>query len=173
MVRPTGPENWAAGIDLDLAWSEYDLSSSAIRAINEAILEEDPLNLGSVTGGDVEVWSLAINTIWGPDLGGSVGFYLTGGVGMDFIEGKITDNQLVYYPPICDPWYWWCYPGGVGPGTVIVGKEETTEFAWNAGIGLDFEVGSGSQVYVEARYHSAETERESTVFTPLVIGFRW
>ena len=166
------PEDWAIGIDLDLAWSQYDLSNSAIGAIND-LIDADPLNMGSVTGGDINVWSLSVNAMWGPNTGGSVGFYVIGGVGVDFIDGKITNQQLVYYPPICDPWYWWCIPGGVGPGTVIVGSKDTTEFAWNAGIGVDFELGGGSTLYLEAKYHAAETDRASTAFIPFVIGYRW
>ncbi len=131
------------------------------------------MNPGTVTGGDVDIWSLSVNTIWGPDTAGSVGFYVTGGVGLDFIDGKVTTQALVYYPPICDPWYWWCIPGGVGPGTVIAGEKDTTEFAWNAGLGVDFELNGGSKVYIEAKYHSAETDRASTEVIPIVIGYRW
>ena len=166
------PENWAAGIDLDLSWAEYDISSSAIRAINDAIAS-DPGNSGSVTGGDVTDWSFSVNAIWGPNTGGSVGFYVIGGVGVDYLEGQITDNGLVYYPPICSPWYWWCVPGGVGPGTFIVGKTDSWEFAWNAGLGVDFELGSGSTVYLEAKYHVVETDRASSELIPLVFGIRW
>ncbi len=166
------PDDWAAAINLDLAWSEYDVSGSSIRVLND-LIDEDPGNMGKVTGGDVSIWSLSVNSIWGPDTGGSVGFYLIGGVGVDFIEGQVTNEQLVYYPPICDPWYWWCIPGGVGEGTVVVGKRDTTEFAWNAGIGIDFELSGGSTLYVETKFHSAETDRAATEVIPIVIGYRW
>jgi hypothetical protein len=92
---------------------------------------------------------------------------------VDFLEAQVTNTQLVYYPPICDPWWGWCVPGGVGPGTVIVGKDKTNEFAWSAGLGVDFELGGGSKLYLEAKWHSVETPRASTEFVPFVIGFRF
>ena len=60
------------------------------------------------------------------------------------------------------------------PGTVIKGEESTTEWGYNAGIGLTFEVGqSGSQLYLETTYHSAQTEGISSDYIPLVLGYRW
>ena len=86
----------------------------------------------------------------------------------------MRENGLVYYPPVCDPWFWWCYPGGVGPGSIVVASQSTTEFGWNVGLGWAWEVNiSGSQVFLEARYHSIDTTRASTEYLPLTIGFRW
>jgi len=166
------PNNWAMGINLDLGWAEHDVSRAALDAINDAI-DADPGNMGSVTGGDVAVWSGSVNAIWGPDMGGSVGFYVIGGVGLDYIDSKLTTQGLVYYPPFCDPWWGWCIPGGVGPGTLIVASDSTWKFAWNAGIGIDFELASGSKLYLEAKYRLADTDRASTGVVPIVLGFRW
>ena len=66
-----------------------------------------------------------------------------------------------------------CFPGGVGPGQAVVASESTTEFTWNAGLGISFEMKGGSELYIEAKYKSAETNRESTETIPLVIGVRW
>jgi opacity protein-like surface antigen len=166
------PEAWAAGINLDLAWADYDLSGSAVRRLND-FLDDLPGQTDSISGGDVDVWSLSINALWGPKLDGAVGFYVLGGIGMDFLDGDLTTTGIIYYPPYCDPWYWWCYPGGYVPGDVVVASESTTEFAWNAGAGVTFELESSSQLYIEAKYHSANTDRESTDTIPIVIGFRW
>lgn len=164
------PDDWAVGIAMDLTWDERDISSSTIRAINDALegIGEDP----SITGGDVRTWGFSVNAVWGLGNDGQ-GLYLTGGVGLDDIEGRLTEDGLVYYPPICDPYFWWCYPGGVGPGTIVVLEDSTTEFAWNAGVGFSFDLSSGSTIFVEARYKSADTSRETTETIPLVIGFRW
>jgi len=163
------PEDWAIGLNFDLGYTKPDIKSSIIRAINDEI----PVGDGSIDGGDVEIWSLGVNGVWGPDTDSSVGFYLTAGVGVDFIEGRLTDTALVYYPPICDPWFWWCIPGGVGPGTVVRLKEDTTEFSWNAGVGVTFELMSGSQIFIEARYKTAETDPRATEYIPIVVGYRW
>lgn len=164
------PTDWALGLNVDLAYSDTDIKSSVIQAINDELAG---MGAGSVAGGDVQVWSLSANGVWGPDTDGNVGFYLTAGVGLDYIEGRITDNGLVYYPPVCDPWFWWCIPGGVGPGTIVVSSRDTTEFSWNVGAGVTFETGSGSQVFIEARLKTAETDPRSSEYLPLVVGFRW
>ena len=128
--------------------------------------------MGEITGGGVDIWALTVNLTWSPSSTGS-GFYLIGGVGVHSVEGRLHENGLVYYPPICDPWFWYCYPGGVGPGTIIQAKVSTTEFGWNAGVGLTFETSSGSEWFLEAKFHSVDTSRATTEFVPLVIGFRW
>jgi len=165
------PETWPVGIVLDLGLSSYDFSRETIDGINDAL--EDDGQERAITGGDAEIWALTANGIWSPGSGG-LGFYLTGGIGAYYLDAKLTTDALVYYPPICNPWYWWCSPGGVGPGTAVVTSDSTTEFGWNVGVGLDFEVGSsGSQVFVELKYHSFDLDRATTSFVPLVVGYRW
>jgi len=164
------PEDWAIGLNFDLAYSKSDLKRSVVNAINQQLMG---MGAGSITGGHAEIWGLNANGVWGPDTNGPIGFYLTAGVGLDYVQGKITDNGLVYYPPICDPWLWWCIPGGVGPGTIVVLSEDTTEFSWNAGVGVTFELSSGSQIFVEARYETIETSPRETEYIPVVVGYRW
>ena len=165
------PETWPIGIVLDTEYSSFDMSNSAIREINQGII--DGGGEGELTGGDVTSWSFSISGTWSPSESGS-GFYVIAGVGMYVLEGQVNENGLVYYPPYCDPWYWWCYPGGVGPGTFPVASQSTTEFGWNAGIGWAWELpASGSQLFVEARYNSALTDRSTTDFMPLSFGWRW
>ena len=164
------PEDWPLGVNLDLAYTDTDIKSSVIAAINNALMG---MGGGSVTGGDVKIWSLSANGVWGPDTSGTVGFYLTAGVGVNYTEGRLTDTGLVYYPPVCDPWFWWCSPGGVGPGTFVVAKKDTTDFSWNAGVGVTFEMSSGSQLFIEARYETVEMSPQATEYIPIVVGFRW
>jgi len=166
------PEAWAVGLNFDLAYSKYDVSDEAIRAINQGI-ESDPDNSGSISGGDVDIWSLSTDVMWGPDTG-TVGFYLLFGVGIDRVDGKVTTEGLVYYPPVCSPWWYWCVPGSVGPGTLIVESSATTEWSYNGGIGLTFELGiSGSQLFLEARYRVANTDPSASEYIPITLGYRW
>ncbi len=164
------PEDWGIGLNFDLAYTNPSVKSSVIAEINNALMG---LGGGSVTGGDVTIWSFSANGVWGPDSSGSVGFYLTAGVGLDYVEARLTDTGLVYYPPVCDPWFWWCYPGGVGPGTILVAKRDTTDFSWNVGVGVTFEQLSGSQWFIEARYKTVEMSPQATEYIPIVVGFRW
>lgn len=164
------PRDWAVGINLDLGYSKTDLRRSVINDINTELAN---LGAGAIAGGNVEMWSFNANGVWGPDNDGMFGFYVTAGVGVDYLEGKILDNGLVYYPPVCDPWFWWCVPGGVGQGSFVVLSEDSTDFSWNAGLGVTFDLQSGSQVFVEARYESVERDPRAAEFIPLIVGFRW
>ena len=164
------PEEWKVGLVLDLDYTELNISSSSIRDINDAI--EDADGEGSLNGGDVTVWSLTVNATWSPSDTGS-GFYLIGGIGVYDVEGRVTERGVVFFPPVCDPWFWWCHPGGVGPGNVLRASTSSTEFGWNAGLGWAFEVGTGSQLYLEARFHSVSTSPLGTDYLPLTVGYRW
>ena len=166
------PDSWPIGLDLDLAWSQYDVKSSALRELNDAI--EDTGQGRPITSGDSDIISLTANGIWSPG-SGSFGFHLTGGIGAYYIDTGVNTTGTFYYPPICSPWYYWCVPGGVGPGTVALASESSTEFGWNVGVGIDFEVGSsGSQLFVEIKYHQFELDNGATTsYAPLVVGYRW
>lgn len=166
------PSDWPVGIQLELAYSNHDFSSSAIRAINNAIEEIDP-ELGSVSGGEFDDWSFSVTGIWSLNGASANGPYLLGGVGIDRVEAKLTDTDLVYYPPFCDPWWWWCVPGGVGPGTVVVASESSTELSWHVGAGYSFSFNRGSLLFVEARYKSIQTDPSSSEVLPLTFGIRW
>ena len=165
------PSDWPLGIALNVNYWQMDLSGEAIQAINDAI-DDDPLNSGRISGGDFENWQFGLNAIWSLGSDQSDGLYLKGGISWNSVTGRVTDEGLVYYPPICDPWFWWCYPGGVGPGTFIVGKQSSDEFGWNVGLGYSFP-NTGGRGYVELRYERIEFESESIEYIPLTFGYRW
>jgi opacity protein-like surface antigen len=165
------PSSWRAGIALDINYGRFDLSNQALRAINDAI-DADPGNAGEITGGDVQNWQFGLRGIWSLGANQSDGMYLTGGISWNDVTGRVTETGLVYYPPICDPWFWWCYPGGVGPGNFVVGKRSSDEFGWNVGLGYSFPNTDG-RGYVELRYERVEFERESVEYIPLTFGYRW
>jgi len=163
------PSDWNVGLGLSLGYAEFDVRNSVIDAFNAQLGPGD----GSITGADLSTYTLMGDINWSPTGPDGI-FYLTGGVGASYLDAKVTDDALVYYPPVCDPWFWWCYPGGVGPGTVVVNSRSTTEFAWSAGVGLSYEVGEqGSQIFFEAKYQSVDTSRGGTATIPVSIGYRW
>ena len=166
------PSDWPVGIQFEVAYSAHDFSSSAIRAINDAIEEIDP-ELGGISGGDFDDWAFSVTGIWSLNGANPDGLYLLAGIGIDRVEAKLTDVDLVYYPPICDPWWWWCSPGGVGPGTVVVASESSTELSWHVGAGYSFRFNRVSLLYVEARYKSVQTDPKNSEILPLTFGIRW
>jgi opacity protein-like surface antigen len=165
------PSEWPAGLNFELGYSDFDLSSRAIRTINDAIAL-DPADSGRIDDGYVRNWQLTVNAIWGPGDHDN-GLYLIGGIGAYRLEGAVTQDALVYYPPTCDPWYWWwCYPGGVGTGSIVKAKDTTTEFGWNVGLGYSFASADG-QLFVELSYHDIDTRNSDLTFMPLTFGYRW
>lgn len=62
--------------------------------------------------------------------------------------------------------------GGYGPGT-LVGRDTSTNFAWNAGVGVDFALPGGQSWFVEARYERFDTSYAPSEFVPIRVGFRF
>jgi len=160
------PETWPVGIDLELAWNDFDANSGVIQDINDQL----PPGSDEITGGSVEIWSVTADFIWSPDTG-SVSPYIAGGIGAYRLEAEVTSPGVVLYPPICG--WWWCLPGGAAPGTIVQGSETQTKAGVNLGIGLSWELTMGSQVYLEAKYHYIDSDPRETTYVPIVIGYRW
>jgi len=155
------PGPWPVGILLELGYSNYDFRSDALEPIQ-------PPEQRIV--GDVTVWSLTANAVWSPRLGDSAGFYAAGGIGAYRLEGALSEPG-VFSGIACEPSLWWCDPG-MAPGDAIPASESTTEFGINLGVGVTFEVGLSSEVYLELRYHRIDTP-EATELLPFIIGYRW
>jgi opacity protein-like surface antigen len=170
-----GATYWPAarkfGINLQAGYTSFDLTDEAIADVNR-LIALDPNNSGSVDGGDVESWHFTANVIWSPNDRDN-GLYLTGGIGAYRLKGTVTETSLVYFPPFCDPWYWWwCVPGGFGTGNVVRGSDSTTEFGYNLGLGYGWRMREGV-FFIEARYHFVSTDTEDLEYVPLLFGFRW
>ncbi len=165
------PSSWPVGVSLDVNYWRMDLSGRSIQAINDAIAS-DPNNSGQVTGGDFENWHFGVKGVWSLGPSQSEGLYLTGGLSWNSVTGRVTDTGLVYYPPVCDPWFWWCLPGGVGPGSFVVGKRSSDEFGWNIGVGYSLP-NTGGRGYAELSYQQIQFANEEIEYIPLTIGFRW
>lgn len=155
------PAEWPVGILAELAYSNHEIRSDVLEPIQ---LPESRIE------GDVTVWSLAASAVWSPRLSDSAGFYAVGGVGAYRLEATLsapgTSSDIA-----CDPWLWWCSTGMV-PGDPVVAAESTTELGINLGVGVTFEVGLSSELYLELRYHRIDTP-EATELLPFIIGYRW
>jgi hypothetical protein len=153
------PRNWVVGLTFGIEYGEFDL-------------ERRVVDLFEGTGGDVTIWGVPVGVTWSPDTEGGFGFYLSGGAGMYRVEGRIFDIGIVEYPPVCDPWLWWCIPGGIGIGEGVRDSESTTRPGVFAAAGLSFETGGLSEIYVEIRWQQINT-KERTEIIPVLVGFRW
>jgi opacity protein-like surface antigen len=89
--------------------------------------------------------------------------YVTGGVGAGYRRIELTQHDFV-----CDPFF--C-GSGFGRNS-LVASNDTTRFAWNAGVGVNFYLPTGQSWFVEARYERIETQ-QPTEFLPIRFGFRF
>ncbi len=87
--------------------------------------------------------------------------YFMGGVGLGW--RGIYLGQGGYY---CNPF------GYCGSGYGYSGNHDT-DFAWNAGLGMNFPMPGGSSWFIEARYERIETSNAPTEFIPIRVGFRF
>jgi hypothetical protein len=95
--------------------------------------------------GDVQSIGTTFNILWEPETSGSVGFYLTGGVGAYYLYADLG-NYGYYTTVVCDWRY--CYPVTV-TGEYEISDESSWEWGLNGGVGITFELQGGSQFYVE------------------------
>jgi len=160
------PENWPVGLDLELAWNEFDANPQVLQQINDVL----PPQSSQITGGNSEIWSVTADFLWSPGEG-SVSVYVAGGVGAYYVRTQLGSPGTIIYPPVCG-WYW-CYPGGAFAGTVVKASDSSTYVGGNLGIGLNFELSMGSQIYIEAKYHYIDSDPRETTYVPIMVGYRW
>lgn len=151
------PDAWPVGVKVEFGYNDFDLTREAVQYVGGA-------------GGKAEIWSLTTGAVWSTDTGGKVDFQLGAGIGGYRLEAEVTEPGL-YVGPICDPWFWYCYPG-ITPGDVIIAERSTTKLGYNVAATLNFNLDGGSQIYLQVQYHRAETKRV-TEYVPMVVGFRW
>jgi opacity protein-like surface antigen len=148
-VRPApGPFMLRFGVD----YSYFDASDQLIAANPSA-------NYGymqTLTGFADGVLELPLNP-W-------THVYAMAGPGFGY-RGIYLTNGGVY----CTPFF--C-GSGYGSGA-LVGRDTSTNFAWNAGAGVDFAMPGGQSWFVEARYERFDTAFAPSEFIPIRIGFRF
>ncbi len=164
------PEAWPIGLNMELAYSDYSVRNDVIKEINDQLEMDDQGR--PISSGDGDIWSFTVNGMWSPKTG-AVKPYLIGGIGAYRKTAALNTNAVFFVPPGCG--IYWCYPGGWVPGQAEVGSETSTDFGWNFGIGIDFEVGSnGSQLFLEARYNSIDVSASrKAAYIPISLGYRW
>jgi opacity protein-like surface antigen len=117
-------------------------------------------------------WSVTLNLMHRLNPDNDIVPWLTGGIGYYKRNIQITENALVYYPPIWDPWWGWI-DGGWAPGEAITGNRESSGFGFNVGLGVDFEIESGASLFLDVRYHRAYLEGVDVTLIPVMAGVRW
>jgi opacity protein-like surface antigen len=108
--------------------------------------------------------------------------YFMAGMGVYYRPVKVTTPALGYVPGYCDPFWYYCSPGGYVPVDKIVGSRSSTDFGYNIGGGVNFRLGESASAYVEMRYHyiwgpkyevSGTSYDSNSAFFPLTFGIRF
>lgn len=157
--------NKPIGLRLDFGVDWWDADSSFLSQIDT---DRTQVGVQPPDDGDARSWSMTGNFVWEPRKDEKVSFYLTGGVGVYYVSGELTEYGYVggYY---CDWWY--CYPY-VGTGEYVIESSSSWELGWNAGLGLAVKTGAGWEWYLEATYHWVDTEGGAE-YMPIQLGFRF
>jgi opacity protein-like surface antigen len=147
---------------LDGHYSEYDATNALIdlgSALTQTRIDDGE---GSTAGAD-------LNAVYDIPFGSRATGYVTAGVGIDRRRVEFTQVTL-FNGVFCDPWWGVCGVGTVA-GDRLVAHDTQTDFAWNGGVGVRFNLGR-QELFVEASYHRIETRRP-TEYIPLEIGLRF
>jgi opacity protein-like surface antigen len=89
--------------------------------------------------------------------------YATGGVGIGWRRLELTQNGFFCNDFFCGP--------GFGHNSVVA-SNDSTHFAWNAGVGMNFALPYGQSWFIEARYERIQTQ-EPTDYIPIRVGYRF
>jgi len=159
------PSKKPIGFRLDLAWDWWDVSDDFLDGVDT----NDTLpGIQRPDDGDAQSIGTTFNVLWEPESSGSVGFYLTGGVGVYYLYADLG-NYDTYNTIYCD-WYY-CYPVTV-TGEYEIRDESSWEWGLNAGVGVTFELQGGSQFYIETSYQWLDTQ-QTAAWVPVQFGWRW
>jgi hypothetical protein len=115
--------------------------------------------------GSAHVWSVTLNPIYRFRIGGPVGGYLIGGGGFYERDTDYTVPGQVFIPD------------GFGGGVLVPGFVDTHQVddtgGVNVGAGITCNLGWGTKLFAEVRYHYIFTAGEPTQILPITFGFRW
>jgi hypothetical protein len=160
LLRPSPDKPIALRFDLGYNW--FDANNALINKAQTAGLDVDD--------GYMSVGTLTAEALWEFGGNGGVGGFIGVGLGGYHRYANLS-TTVIQAGYICDPYWYWCYPGAV-QGQAIVGSNSLTKFGYSVAGGVTFPVGNG-EMYVEARYHWMDASDPSTQMLPILLGYRF
>lgn len=147
-----------------------DINYSRFGATRQLIGINEAADQTEIDDGYGEIVDLAVDGEYRMPLSPYVTAFALAGIGVAHRRIALTQTVPVagYF---CDPWFGYC-DVGYAPGDVVVASDDTTRFAWNAGLGLDFALWGGQTFFVEARFTRLQTP-QPTDFVPIRVGLRF
>jgi len=122
--------------------------------------------------------SVTVNLFYQFPLQGKLSVYGIGGGGW---YQRMVETRKEFLPEgtVCEPaWQLWditctdASPGLVNPAQTI-SSHTVSGGGYNVGGGFAYRVGRRTRVYVEGRYHHANTPNLHTTVLPVTVGLRW
>jgi len=117
----------------------------------------DPANLPPGTTSqvfaDMNMQYGNFNLVFKPPTTGKAKPYIVAGMGVYYRPVKVTTPTVGYVPPYCDPWWYYCWPGGFVEVDQILASKSSTGFGIDFGAGVNIWASEAIAIYVEARYH--------------------
>lgn len=141
-------------------------------AVDHDVLARAATDSTQLDNAHASLWSITLNGIYRFDRDKDFVPWLTAGGGYYKRNILLTQNALVYIPPILDPWWGWI-DGGWVPGEAIIGQHTSAGFGLNFGAGVDFGIEGGATLFFDARYHYAFMDGINMQIIPVMAGFRW
>jgi opacity protein-like surface antigen len=147
----------------DLNYSRFNATRQLI-GINEAVDQTE------IDDGYGEIVDFTVDGEYRMPLSPYLTAFAVAGVGVAHRRIALTQTVAVggY---VCDYWFGYC-DFGLVPGEQVIASDSTTQFEWNAGLGLDFALGGGQTFFVEARFTRMQTS-QPTDFVPIRVGLRF
>jgi opacity protein-like surface antigen len=164
----SGGLDWRPRPDLPLTL-RLDGHYSAYDATNELIEVGSAVTRTRIDDGDGSTLGADLNAIYDIPFGHRLRAYISAGAGVDRRRIDLTQTAL-FNGVVCDP-FWGLCGVGVVAGDVLVARDSTTRFAWNAGLGIEIPTRSGTW-FVDARYRQIETEAPMA-YVPIQVGLRF
>lgn len=155
------------GVRIEGGVNFFDMSNEFLDEIDTDTISP---GIQAPDDGDATSWHLAGNLLWQTQTRGPVDLYVTGGVGVYYLQADLSENGLVggYW---CDWWTGWCYPY-VEEGEFEIRDESSWEYGFNVAAGVTFALKSGNELYLEAGYHLVQTDGDAD-YIPVTFGIRF
>ena len=125
---------------------------------------DSELGRNQATSGDANVWSFTANPIWRFRIAGPVGGYIIGGGGFYEREERFSVPVTVFVPT---------FHGGFETTGFDHTRQIDDAGGVNVGAGITCNLGWGTKLFVEARYHYIFTGGSATQIIPVTFGLRW
>jgi opacity protein-like surface antigen len=173
--------SWLVGIQL-----EYGFNDLGEKRVNLPVspLPSAPGGVQEAFYANMDMHHVTLNLVVPAEADAKARPYVMAGGGVYHRTVEVTSPGVGYVPGYCDPFWFYCSPGGWVPVDNILGSRSSTDFGVDFGGGISVMVTDAVSVYVEARYHyiwgpevtdptTNEKLKANGQFFPITVGVRF